>query len=300
MRSIFRLALAGLCAATLSAQASRTWISGVGDDANPGSRTAPCKTFAGAISKTAPGGEIDCLDPGGFGAITITKAITFDGGGGQVASILVAGTNGIVVQAAATDVVVIRNLRINGIAGSGNGGLKGINFISGKALIIENVNIDGFTQDGIYLKPTNAATVSISNTTINGPNGSYPASVGIWLDPSGSHVELDMNHVRLYNCPNIGFYAGSGDVSIQDMSSTGANFGVTISNTVNAQMVDSVISNNTTGIKANGGTLRVSNCSISGNGTGVTLSGGTVDSYGNNHLAGNMTNGAFSGTISQQ
>src|ERR1700739_1541724 len=97
------------------AQASRTWVSGVGDDANPCSRTAPCKTFAGAISKTAAGGEIDATDPGGFGAVTITKAITLDGGGGQVASVLVAGTNGIVVAAGTNDVGNIRNLRINGL-----------------------------------------------------------------------------------------------------------------------------------------------------------------------------------------
>lgn len=70
-----------LTAVPAQAQASRTWVSGVGDDANPCSRTAPCKTFAGAISKTAPGGEIDALDPGGFGAVTITKALTIDGGG---------------------------------------------------------------------------------------------------------------------------------------------------------------------------------------------------------------------------
>src|SRR5437660_838139 len=99
-----------------AAQATRTWVSGVGDDANPCSRTAPCKTWAGAISKTAAGGEIDALDPGGFGALTITKAITLDGGGGQVASVLVSGTNGIVVQAGANDVVILRNLRINGIS----------------------------------------------------------------------------------------------------------------------------------------------------------------------------------------
>src|SRR5438128_323295 len=90
------LALPSLAAA----QATRTWVSGVGDDANPCSRTAPCKTFAGAISKTAAGGEISALDPGGYGAVTITKAITINGDGGQVASILVAGTNGIVVAAA--------------------------------------------------------------------------------------------------------------------------------------------------------------------------------------------------------
>ena len=88
-----------------NAQATRTRVSGVGDDANPCSRTAPCKTWPGAISKTAPGGEIDALDPGGFGTVTITKAITLDGGGGQVASILAApGVNGVNVSAAATDV----------------------------------------------------------------------------------------------------------------------------------------------------------------------------------------------------
>ena len=96
------------------AQATRTWVSGVGDDANPCSRTAPCKTFAGAISKTTAGGEIDPLDPGGFGAVTITKSITIDGGE-QLASVLVAGTNGIVINAGAADTVTLRNIRINGV-----------------------------------------------------------------------------------------------------------------------------------------------------------------------------------------
>src|SRR5437588_1899237 len=100
--------------ASASAQATRTWVSGVGDDANPCSRTAPCKTFAGAISKTAAKGEINCLDPGGFGAVTITKAITIkcqytEGG------VLVSGTDGIIVNAGATDSVVLRGLDINGL-----------------------------------------------------------------------------------------------------------------------------------------------------------------------------------------
>src|SRR5438132_3186628 len=112
------LVLTCLWAGGAQAQASRTWVSGVGDDANPCSRTATCKTFAGAISKTAAGGEIDALDPGGFGAVTITKAITIDGGGGQVASILAAGTNGITVAAGAADIVTLRNIQLNG-AGTG-------------------------------------------------------------------------------------------------------------------------------------------------------------------------------------
>src|SRR6185312_15518777 len=119
------LAVVLLGTAFMSAQASRTWVSGVGDDANPCSRTAPCKTFAGAISKTAAGGEISVLDPGGFGALTITKSITLNGEG-TLASVLVAGTNGIVISAGAADTVIIRNLSINGIGS----GISGINFLS--------------------------------------------------------------------------------------------------------------------------------------------------------------------------
>jgi hypothetical protein len=83
--------VASLLSSAAQAQATRTWVSGVGDDANPCSRTAPCKTFAGAISKTAPRGEINALDPGGFGAVTITKAITIDGGAGQIAGVFGVG-----------------------------------------------------------------------------------------------------------------------------------------------------------------------------------------------------------------
>src|ERR1700693_5595188 len=120
----------------MNAQATRTWISGVGDDNNPCSRTAPCKTWAGAIAKTQAGGEINALDPGGFGAVTITKAITLDGGPG-IAGVLVSGTNGIVVAAGASDVVSLRNLDIDGLGT----GLTGIVFNSGKALHVENCTI---------------------------------------------------------------------------------------------------------------------------------------------------------------
>jgi hypothetical protein len=114
--------------APVQAQALRTWVSGVGDDANPCSRTAPCKTFAGAISKTAINGEINCLDPGGFGAVTITKSITIDCHE-VFASILNAGTNGINIPfdsfnpaLDARRTVRLRNININGI----NSGLIGI------------------------------------------------------------------------------------------------------------------------------------------------------------------------------
>src|SRR5579885_2827478 len=111
-----------LASSSAHAQATRTWVSGVGDDANPCSRTAPCKTFAGAISKTAAGGEIDALDPGGFGTVTITKAITIDGTPFQ-AGVLAAGVNGIVVTAGTSDIVVLRGLSIQG-QGTGLDGIK--------------------------------------------------------------------------------------------------------------------------------------------------------------------------------
>src|SRR5947209_4225676 len=149
----------------MQAQASRTWVSGVGDDANPCSRTAPCKTWAGAISKTAAGGEIDALDPAGFGAVTITKSITLDGGGGQVASTLVSGTNGIVVSGAGIN-VTIRNLRINGLSGTGNGGLNGILVQNAGAVHVENVNLFAFTQDGINFSSSGGGSLFVSNTLI--------------------------------------------------------------------------------------------------------------------------------------
>ena len=128
------------------AQATRTWVSGVGDDANPCSRTAPCKTFAGAISKTAPGGEINVLDPGGFGAVTITKSITIRSDHIE-AGVLVSGTNGIVVSAGATDRVVLEGLDIEGLGT----GLNGVSILAGKEVYIIRCAIRHFTQNGVNM-----------------------------------------------------------------------------------------------------------------------------------------------------
>src|SRR3954466_7410330 len=122
MLAVFVVLLA--CSTLAQAQATRTWVSGVGDDANPCSRTAPCKTFAGAISKTAPGGEISVLDPGGFGAITITKSISITQEGSGEAGILASGINGVTVNAAPTDIVSLRGLIIDGSPGTGLSGVR--------------------------------------------------------------------------------------------------------------------------------------------------------------------------------
>src|ERR1700736_3283892 len=132
-----------LLAPPASAQATRTWVSGVGDDANPCSRTAPCKTFAGSISKTAAGGEINCLDPGGFGALTITKSITISCEMGT-AGVLVAGTNGFVVNAAATDIVTVKGLDFDGVGT----GISGISILSAATVHVRKSMIRNFKAGG--------------------------------------------------------------------------------------------------------------------------------------------------------
>ena len=139
---------------------------GRGDDSNPCSRTAPCKTFAGAISKTAAGGEIDALDPAGFGAVTITKAMTLDGGGGQVASVLVSSGNAISVLAGGSDVVTLRNLSISGFSS----GTNGVRFVSGKALHIEHCAIASFTNHGISIEPTAGGGLVFVEDTVSQDN----------------------------------------------------------------------------------------------------------------------------------
>ena len=145
------------------AQATRTWVSGVGDDANPCSRTAPCKTFAGAISKTATGGEISVLDPGGFGAVTITKSITIDGTG-VLAGIIASGVTGIIINTDGKGSVRIRGLSING-AGTG---IHGINVIAANKVTVEDTVIDGFVKSGINIA---AGAVFVRNTTIRNNAG---------------------------------------------------------------------------------------------------------------------------------
>src|SRR5262249_54799488 len=134
-----------------SAQATRTWVSGVGDDANPCSRTAPCKTFAGAIAKTATGGEIDVLDPGGFGGVTITKSISIEADP-FMGGVLVTGTNGIVVNTPAGSTVTLRGLTFEGLGT----GLDGILFNGGGELHVEHCSIHAFASNGIEFTPSAA------------------------------------------------------------------------------------------------------------------------------------------------
>jgi hypothetical protein len=207
-----------LGAGLASAQATRTWVSGVGDDANPCSRTAPCKTFAGAISKTAAGGEISVLDPGGYGGVTITKSITISGVG-ENASILATGSaNGILVNAGANDVVTLRDLQING-AGSGQSGIR---FWAGGALVVDNVRVFGF-QTGIETY-TGITTVMHSVFSNNRWWGVH--SLGGTLNLEGSMVTTNNVGVQATNSGTLRL----SDNSIYDnLTGTGCGGGALIS-----------------------------------------------------------------------
>ncbi|CAM3793980.1 hypothetical protein [Paracidovorax anthurii] len=210
--------LCAFAAVPAHAQATRTWVSGVGDDANPCSRTAPCKTWAGAITKTAAGGEISALDPGAFGAVTITKAITLDGGAGQVASVLASGgSDGIRVVAGASDDVILRNVTLNGVGTGGNGVL----FSSGRTLRLQNVKIERFAQACIAIN-TGAAVnaVQILDTTAsNCANGlSVASSATTAAPPWAASVSVDRSRF-LFN-GTTGILASGQNAGVQVSGST--------------------------------------------------------------------------------
>ena len=291
MNAVKLLAMVVLGAGMMYGQASRTWVSGVGDDANPCSRTAPCKTFAGAISKTAAGGEIDALDPAGYGAVTITKAITIDGGGGQVASVLVSGTNGIVVQAGPSDVVILRNLRINGIGT----GINGIRFLSGKDLNVEDCYIFGFTTNGvdIALNQATQATVHVFHSVFKNNGGAGIRATN--AVPPSVQVAVDFSEIAL---DNIGVEAAShSSVEINNsMISRATSDGVKADSiTGGASLVDIahsevVFSGN--GITSTAGSIVIGDTTIAYNtGTAFNKTTGAMFTFGDNRVHDNGANG---------
>lgn len=285
------------------AQATRTWVSGVGDDVNPCSRTAPCKTFAGAISKTAAGGEINCLDPGGFGAVTITKAMSIvcDNTEGGV----LAPGNGIVVNAAATDTVLLSGLDIKGVNPPNNG----IHVLSVGTLVVRNCTVHDFIT-GINIIPgTNPAKVSVTDSFITNNT-----QTGILVRPTGAAgVRMAVDRTRVVGNGGDGIMAnGTGPttatirVSVRDSMSAHNNADgfVAFSGGASVEMmIDSSTSfNNLRGIVASGaGAInRFTRSNVTANGTGVQQVGsGAVQSYVTNSVDGNGTDGTF-GTTPQK
>ncbi|HKO61637.1 MAG TPA: hypothetical protein VJV03_10800 [Pyrinomonadaceae bacterium] len=289
----FLLAFASIA----QAQATRTWVSGVGDDVNPCSRTAPCKTYAGAISKTATNGEISTLDPGGFGAVTITKGMTIDGTTGQgFGSILASGTTGVIVNDTTNNgVVTLRNLSINGASTTAGSGIR---FLAGKALIVENCDIFGFTGT----PTTSVVGVGISVNLTSGPRNVYIKDTnitnctgGVRVTTSTSFVTVFMDNVNIDATGNqvvstIGVELAAGGFAVM-RDSVISRFQTGISNTggsnSGATLIGTTLFSNVTGLNAGASTARSSMSSYLSNTTGVLLSGGAFNSGCDNFFNGN-------------
>jgi parallel beta helix pectate lyase-like protein len=293
-----------LVSASAHAQATRTWVSGVGDDANPCSRTAPCKTFAGAISKTATGGEIDALDPGGFGVVTITKSMTIDGTtGGGFGSILAAGVTGVIINAG-TGVVTLRNLSING-AGTG---VAGIRILAASKVYVEDSVIFGFqatsgTAAGIGINDERSAggALFVTNTTIRNNSQS-----GISIVPNTTATTASLSNVRLEGNGNAGLAVSHGAVVniSNSVASNNTFFGLYADTAGSVLTVESCIATgNGVGINSGPGTsvVRISNTTVQNNGVGLQMNGGTINSFQNNKVVGNTAgNGPPSNPITVQ
>ncbi|HYU95118.1 MAG TPA: right-handed parallel beta-helix repeat-containing protein [Sphingomicrobium sp.] len=292
-------------ASAVHAQATRTWVSGVGDDANPCSRTAPCKTFAGAISKTATGGEINAIDPGGFGAVTITKSITIDGSSTQ-AGILALNTNGIIVNGPAVT-VNLRNLSIDGANGTvGNG----IRILQAGAVNIDNVNIMNFAGTGTNGRGVTIETVT-SGVRVNISNSSIfnMENHGIHAVPTGGSVQLVVDNSRIEN-------GGAAGIDLRENTAATISRSALINHrnqaavrleltSASATISESVLANNAAGVTnvAAGGAPSVflyGNTITRNTVAGLQINSGTITSLGNNIIRGNGGNEVPSSTITTQ
>lgn len=300
--AVSALVLCLAAAPPAAAQASRTWVSGVGDDANPCNRTAPCKTFAGAINKTAAKGEINVLDPGAFGTVTITKSISIIAEG-QQAGVLAPLTHGIVVNAAPGDVVVLRGLDIEGLGT----GLRGVRFLAGGALHIENCTINGFAGNpgvGISFEPAGASQLFVQDSFVRGSRVGTGGGILIKPGAAGS-AEVVLDNVRIERNTYGVRVENNSEVTIRDsvVASSSAN-GLAVVSTaggpINVQVIDSSVSyNGTNGISVtgSGAIVGIGGNTITGNATGLTSAGAAqIVSFGTNNLQGNGTDGAPTST----
>ncbi|MGT2501606.1 right-handed parallel beta-helix repeat-containing protein [Bradyrhizobium guangxiense] len=250
------------------AQATRTWVSGVGDDVNPCSRTAPCKTFAGAISKTAAGGEINCLDPAGYGSVTITKAITIYCEG-VVGSILASGTNGVNVNAAATDHIVLRGLDIEG-AGTG---LKGVNILQAASVVIEHCFIrdfNGASGAGVFSNPSNFNSMLMIRDSVISHNGTAAAGAGISINTNGGSARVLINNTAVHNNFVGVSVQGSSNVQVNNSNiSENLSTGLALSGVAGVRIGRSVIVNNL-GAATTGNVLSYLDNQINGNAPDTT------------------------------
>ena len=272
-----------------SAQPSRTWVSGIGFDDNPCSRTAPCKSLAGALSKTAIGGEISVLDPAGYGGVTITKSVTINGTpGAGYGSILASlpGVPGIVIAMSKDD--PYKTVRLNWLDINGaSAGLHGIRIVdnqaAGVSVVIENTNIDGFTGSGILDERSVGGKLTIANTVVR-----HTLQSGIKIASGGkTKIQATLANVRVHNSAQAGLTVNGGaKATVRNSVFSGSAFGIDVEQANSEVSVDgSTISHNTTGLFTNGGAaLRLSNSNVAFNDSGVA---GAVESFTNNRFIAN-------------
>ena len=267
-------------AAAAQAQATRTWVSGVGDDVNPCSRTAPCKTFAGAISKTATGGEIDALDPGGFGSVTVVKAITIDGGSPGNGSILASSVNGVNINATNLSQITLKNLDINGAGSTAGTSNDGIRVSAALTVHLMNVTIEGMPGFCVNFKPTNVGFLFISDSKF-----SRCSAGGVMVDGTTTFQRASIVNT-VSNGNLFGFKAFSQAlVDISDSSAAAGGDSGYFADGPNAKLfaVNSRANLNATGVKAaNSGEVRFLNGSIGHSSTTPTtsLTGGVITTTG--------------------
>ena len=274
-------------AGTARAQATRTWVSGVGDDANPCSRTAPCKTFAGAISKTAAKGEINVLDPGPFGAVTITKSITIASDSTQ-AGVLASGYHAIVINAGPTDRVVLRGLDIEGIGA----GLRGVQVLAAGEVHVEKCIVNAFSQAGIGFEPSGASQLWVRDTVLRGNN------TGIVVHGTNAPVDAFVVRSSIDSNSGPGVKVLEGATATVTDSFVGGNDGdgvfVRAAGSPAKVMIErTTISGNAgAGVMAGGGAssaiARIGGNAIYANTKGLEMgSNGQIFSFGDNHVADN-------------
>ena len=289
LRGFWGIVFVLIASSSAHSQASRTWVSGVGDDVNPCSRTAPCKTFAGAIFRTNTGGEIDCLDSGGFGTVTISKSVTIDGTGFQ-AGIAAGGTTGININIPAADAsktVRLRHLNINGM---GNG-VNGINVAHVGRLFIDDVSIDGFSNHGI-LVGAEQPEIFVNNTIIKNVGKS-----GIEFVPTGALASLFVNRSTMSGTFTALAVSKGGRATIRDSSIFNNRNGLVADNS-DLNAIDCVLTANETAITARDqSVVRLSQVSVINNRTGLLIVGGKILAFNHVLINGNSTDGAPSATI---
>jgi hypothetical protein len=301
-------------AAPASAQATRTWVSGVGDDVNPCSRTAPCKTFQGTISKTAAGGEINCLDPAGFGAVTITKSITIRCDF-TTAGVLVAAQHGVIVNAAATDTVVLSGLDFEGFGQ----GLFGVRILQAGNVVIRNSSFRGFrgvNGGAIGFQPASTgASLTVDNVTIVNNVAATNDSGAIVIAPAANvAATFALNDVRVTDNNGFGLGIITDTVTGASVKGTVTNSlftdntsaGIIVqSSTTPLQLLvkDTVINGGGLGLVAGGAgaSVQVSGSKITQTTTALTaLTGASLTSFGDNIVADNVANGSFTGPATKQ